>query len=57
MKFIDRHRADYGIEPICRELPIVPSTYYTTRARQADPARRSARARGDEALRAAIRRI
>ena len=27
--FIDDHRAEYGVEPICRVLPIAPSTYYT----------------------------
>ena len=26
--FVDEHRAVYGVEPICRVLPIAPSTYY-----------------------------
>ena len=26
--FIDEHRAIYGVEPICRVLPIAPSTYH-----------------------------
>ena len=26
--FIDDHRAIYGVEPICKVLPIAPSTYY-----------------------------
>ncbi len=26
--FIDAHREEYGVEPICTELPIAPSTYY-----------------------------
>ncbi len=26
--FIDQHRAAYGVEPICKELPIAPSTYH-----------------------------
>ena len=26
--FTDSHHSEYGAEPICRELPIVPSTYY-----------------------------
>jgi len=55
--FIDRHRAEYGVEPICKELPIAPSTYHAAKACQADPARRSARARRDEALCAEIQRI
>jgi putative transposase len=25
--FIDDHRKTYGVEPICRVLPIAPSTY------------------------------
>ena len=39
MAFIDAHRDEYGIEPICRELPIAPSSYYEHKARQADPER------------------
>lgn len=26
--FIDEHRGEYGVEPICRVLPIAPSTYH-----------------------------
>ena len=26
--FIDAHRVEYGVEPICEVLPIAPSTYY-----------------------------
>ena len=37
--FVDLHRAEYGVEPICRVLPIAPSTYYEQKARQADPSR------------------
>ncbi len=46
--FIDEHRAVYGVEPICKVLPIAPSTYYLHAARQADPSRRSARTLLDE---------
>ncbi len=55
--FIDDHRTMYGVEPICRVLPIAPSTYFRHKALQADPSRRSARARDDEVLRAIIRRV
>jgi putative transposase len=55
--FIDDHRRTYGIEPICRVLPIAPSTYFRRKAEQRDPSRRSARVQGDEVLRAIIRRI
>ncbi len=55
--FIDQHRKTYGVEPICRVLPIAPSTYFRHKAQQEDPSRRSARARRDEELIAIIRRI
>ena len=45
--FIDEHRDADGVEPICRVLPIAPSTYHLHAARQADPAKRSTRARSD----------
>jgi transposase InsO family protein len=55
--FIDTHRGEYGVEPICAELPIAPSTYYEHKAKQANPERRSARARRDEQLRPEIDRV
>jgi putative transposase len=55
--FVDQHRGASGIEPICRQLPIAPATYFRHQARAADPGRRSARARRDDDLQAAIRRL
>src|SRR3984893_11154322 len=55
--FIDDHRKTYGVEPICRVLPIAPSTYYRRKAEQRDPRKCSARAQHDEVLKAIIRRI
>ena len=55
--FIDAHRAVYGVEPICKVLPIAPSTYYAHAARRADPAKLPARARSDAALSVEIRRV
>jgi transposase InsO family protein len=55
--FIDQYRTTYGVEPICRVLPIAPSTYFRRKAEQRDPTTRSARALRDEVLRAIIRRI
>ena len=55
--FIDDHRAEHGVEPICRMLPIAPSTYYDHLAKRAEPSRRSERARQDDALRPEIRRV
>ena len=57
ISFIDDHRGAYGVEPICRVLPIAPSTYYEHVAKRANPERRSERARRDEALEADIRRV
>ena len=55
--FIERHRGQFGVEPLCALLPIAPATYYEHRARTRDPARRPARAVRDEALRPQIRRV
>ncbi len=55
--FIDDHRQVYGVEPICRVLPIAPSTYYQHVARRVDPARLSARAQRDAMLCGEIRRV
>jgi len=55
--FIDAHRGDYGVEPICAELPIAPSTYYEAKARARDPGRLPARARRDQTLAGEIRRV
>jgi transposase InsO family protein len=70
VSFIDMHRAEHGVEPICIRhclsdqwrsngsfLPIAPSTYYEHLAKRADPARWSERTRRDEALRPEIRRV
>jgi len=55
--FIDDNRASYGVEPICRVLPIAPSTYHEHVAQRQDPTRLSARARQDMALKPEIARV
>ena len=55
--FIDDHRGVYGVEPICKVLPIAPSTYHAHAARRADPARLPARARRDLVLTADIQLV
>ena len=50
--YIDQHKGRYGVEPICRVLPIAPSTYYQHTKRP-----RSARAVRDAQLKVEIRRI
>jgi putative transposase len=55
--FIDEHRVLHGVEPICRVLPIAPSTYHAHAARRADPGKLPARARRDIILKTKIRRV
>lgn len=55
--FIDDHRGLYGVEPICKALPIAPSTYYAHVTKRADPEKLSARARRDMALEPEIVRV
>ena len=55
--FIEDYRMEYGVEPICRVLPIAPATYYAHRARGRDPSLRPAREQRDDGLREQIRRV
>jgi len=55
--FIDGHKRAFGVESICRQLPIAPSSYYERKARQRDPGRLPARQRRDARLREEVRRV
>jgi hypothetical protein len=55
--FIDDHRGAHGVEPICKVLRIAPSTYHAHATKRRDPARLSARARQDAALKIEVRRV
>ena len=55
--FIDDHREAHGVEPICKVLPIAPSTYHEHAAKRADPAKLSPRAKRDMSLKLEIRRV
>lgn len=55
--FIDQHRDEHGVEPMCRVLPIAPSTYFAHAAKKGNPDVRSERAQRDERLSADIRRV
>ena len=55
--FIDTHRGEYGVEPICAVLPIAPSTYYERKAREGDDNRCAPRERRDRQLGEQIRRV
>lgn len=50
--FIESHKERFGVEPICKELSIAPSTYYDNKRRPP-----SARALSDEKLKIEIRRV
>ncbi len=55
--FIDEHRETYGVEPICRQLPIAPSVYYEQKARERDSGRNPLRVAREAELREAIERV
>lgn len=57
VSYIDDYKVCFGVEPICRVLPIAPSTYYEMKARQRDPSRQPPRAVRDEQLKPEIRRV
>jgi putative transposase len=51
-RFIDAHRDQFGVEPICKVLKIAPSSYYAAKARPP-----SARAVRDGQLKVEIKRV
>jgi putative transposase len=55
--FIDDHREGHGVEPICKVLPIAPSTYHLNAAKRADASKLSLRAKRDLALKIEIKRV
>jgi putative transposase len=57
ISFIDEHRVEHGVEPICKQLPISPSTYYELKAREDDPDRLPDRIKRDHLLELDIKRI
>ncbi len=57
ISFIDEHHGVFGVEPICRLLPIAPSTYYENVTKRLDVDRLSIRARSDIGLKIEIRRV
>ena len=56
IRFSKDHRADHGVEPICRMRPIGPATFYDHLANRADPSRLSDRAVRDAHLKPDIER-
>lgn len=41
--FVDEHREQFGVEPICRALQVAPSTYYAAKRREVAPSARAVR--------------
>lgn len=57
VSFIDEYRVANGVEPICKELRMAPSTYYEHKARVADPERLPARVKRDQVLLDEVQRV
>jgi transposase InsO family protein len=57
VSYIDDNKEEHGVEPICKVLPIAPSTYYDHKAKQQHPDKRSSRAKRDDILKDDIERI
>ena len=55
--YIDLNKEKYGVESICKVLPIAPSTYYDHKDKQRNPDKRSSRAKRDEHLKDVIQRV
>ena len=43
MSFVDAHRGELGVEPICTALQVAPSTYYAAKHREREPSARAVR--------------
>ncbi len=41
MSFVDAHRGELGVEPICTALGVAPSTYYAAKRREREPSARA----------------
>jgi putative transposase len=41
--FVDDHRDEFGVEPICTTLQVAPSTYHAAKRRQLAPSARAVR--------------
>lgn len=55
--FVDDHRDSYGVEPICKQLPVAVSTYYEHKARETDPDRVPERVKRDRWQSVEVQRV
>ena len=57
INFIDKNREDYGVESICKVIPIAPSFYYEMKSREKDPSKAPARYHSDKKLKSEVKRV
>ena len=57
ISFIDDNKQFYGVELICRVLPIAPSTYHRAKDLEDCPEKRSIRSQHDDFYISEIKRI
>ena len=57
MDFVDEQNKVFGVGPLCKELPIAPSTYYEHKSCERDPSRRSPKRKRDDFLKDEIKRV
>ena len=57
VQFIDENKPVYGIQAICRVLPIAASTYYRAKELEFSPEKRSQRSQHDDFYLGEIKRI
>lgn len=50
--FVDQHKEQYGVEPICKQIQIAPSNYYEHKVRERDPDRLPDRIKRERSLKA-----
>ena len=55
--FVDSNKAEYGVEPICRQIQIAPSSYYEHKVCERDPDRLPSRIKRDMRLELDIQRV
>ena len=55
--FVDQHKEQYGVEPICRQVQVAPSSYYEHKARERNPDRLPDRVKRDKILERDIQRV
>ena len=57
MLFVDRNKAEYGVESVCRQIQVAPSSYYEHKRRERDPDRLPDRIKRDMKLELEIQRV